>query len=104
MYKLWKPEHSFPEYEDMSYVPGMKYKQIHSATESDYHFHLGAALVVHRGVVRVCWANSKNKENDEQTVLREKCLTEAGIVADQIIAFEMHTSAFTVIRFDDGSI
>ncbi len=86
MYKLWTPEHSFPEYEDMSYVPGMKYKQIHSATESDYHFLLGAALVVHRGVVRVCWANSKNKENDEQTVLREKCLTEAGIVADQIIA------------------
>ncbi len=86
MKELWNSNRPFPTFEGLSYVPGIRYEMIHSASDEDYHFLLGAAITEHRGKLRICWANSRVKENDDQTVLREKCLIDGEIREDRIIA------------------
>lgn len=83
---LWKEGVPFPIYEELDFVPGIAYREVHSASAEDYRFLLGAAIVEHQGALRICWANSKVKENDDQTVLREKVLRDGVIREDRIIA------------------
>ncbi len=86
MNQIWNPALPFPAFEELSFVPGIQYQELHSASAEDYRFLLGASIIEHQGSLRVSWANSRVKENDDQTVLREKVLYDGEIREDRIIA------------------
>ena len=70
--KLWNSEHPFPAFEELSYAPHIEYRDPHTFSEDGYHFLLGAAVIKHKGILRVSFAHSLRTENDDCTRLEEK--------------------------------
>ena len=78
MRNLWKKDIPFPAFEEAGMVKGAEYRSLHTAEENGYHFLLGAAVIRHQDVLRVSWANSWRRENDDQTILAERCSVDGG--------------------------
>ena len=78
MRNLWKKDIPFPAFEEAGMVKGAEYRSLHTAEENGYHFLLGAAVIRHQDVLRVSWANSWRRENDDQTILAERCSVDDG--------------------------
>ncbi len=73
MYRLWNEKNSFPSFEGLSKIDGIKHIAVHTAIDGDYQFLLGAAIIKHDGRFRISFANSYRFENDDNTILAEKC-------------------------------
>ncbi len=75
---LWHPSQPFPHFEALSPIDGAKYLRAHTLNENGYHFLLGAAVIKHKGILRVSFAHSLKTENDDRTRLTEKYSTDDG--------------------------
>lgn len=73
MYNLWNGKSSFPAFGELSNIEGIRHIEVHTAIDGDYQFLLGAAIVKHNGLLRISFANSYRFENDDNTILAEKC-------------------------------
>ena len=75
---LWDEKLLFPSADEIRPPEGIEYTTVHTAREDGAHFLLGAAVVKHNGVFRVCFSNSLKTENDDNTVLTEKVSSDGG--------------------------
>ena len=75
---LWNSEKPFPVFEELSYAPHTEYRDPHTFSEDGYHFLLGAAVIKHKGILRVSFAHSLRTENDDCTRLEEKLSLDDG--------------------------
>lgn len=75
---LWNSEKPFPVFEELSYAPHTEYRNPHTFSEDGYHFLLGAAVIKHKGILRVSFAHSLRTENDDCTRLEEKLSLDDG--------------------------
>lgn len=78
MQALWNQIKAFPAVSELKPLKGTEYINVHTAEENGYHFSLGAAVVKHRGILRVSFGNSWRLENDDRTVLTEKYSADGG--------------------------
>ncbi|MBO5700843.1 MAG: exo-alpha-sialidase [Clostridia bacterium] len=87
MKNIWNKSIPFPDFSQIETIRGAKYITVHTAREDGYHFSLGAAIIKHKGILRVSFSNSWRKENDDLTILAEKYSTDSGNTwHDNIIA------------------
>lgn len=78
MFPLWDPSKPFPALEETEFLPGTEYHEIHTAVAGEYQFLLGAAVIRHNGLLRASWGNSFREENDDNTIIFEKCSRDGG--------------------------
>ncbi|MBO5646360.1 MAG: exo-alpha-sialidase [Clostridia bacterium] len=83
MFTLWDPEKHFPAPDKIPLLSGTEYRRVHTAVEGEYQFLLGAAVIRHEGILRACWGNSFRGENDDNTILFEKCSADGGMTWDE---------------------
>ena len=78
MYNLWNTNSDFPTFKEMKDINGIEHIDVHTAIKDEYQFLLGAAIIKHNNIFRSSWANSFRKENDNNTILSEKCSYDNG--------------------------
>ena len=83
MYQLWDEQKKFPEFGEMKDIEGLKHIKVHEAIEGEYQFLLGAAIIKYQGTLYSSWGNSWRGENDDNTILAEKCSKDGGFTWEQ---------------------
>ncbi len=78
MYKLWNGKEPFPKCAEMDTVSGIEYVNIHTAVKGEYQFLLGSAIIKHKNIFYSSWGNSFRMENDDNTILAQKCSFDNG--------------------------
>lgn len=78
MYNLWNSKLVFPKYEEMRAIHNIEFINIHTAIKGEYQFLLGAAIIKHKNVLYASWGNSFRGENDDNTILAQKCSLDGG--------------------------
>jgi hypothetical protein len=78
MYHLWSGKGPFPQQDEMNYINNIEYIDIHTAIRDEYQFLLGAAIIKHKDVFYASWGNSFRMENDDNTILAQKCSFDGG--------------------------
>lgn len=78
MYKLWNNKLAFPKYEEMRTIHNIDFINVHTAIKYEYQFLLGAAIIKHKDVFYASWGNSFRMENDDNTILAQKCSFDGG--------------------------
>ena len=78
MYHLWDGKDRFPAPGEMKSIRGIEYINVHTAIAGAYQFLLGAAIIRYNGVMYASWGNSFRNENDNNTILAEKCSSDNG--------------------------
>ena len=78
MYNLWNPEKRFPKFDEIKKIENTEYINVHTATDREYKFLLGANIIRHNDVFYASWGNSGEKENDDNTVLAQKTSLDGG--------------------------
>ena len=74
MYKLWNDDNA----DKMKNLENIQYINVHTAIDGEYQFLLGAAIIKHENKLHASWGNSFRKENDNNTILAEKCSFDNG--------------------------
>jgi len=78
MYSLWNGQKKFPEYEEMLKIKNIEYVNVHTAIKDEYQFLLGAAIIKYKDKLFSSWGNSFRGENDDNTILAQKCSIDGG--------------------------
>lgn len=78
MVQLWNGEKDFPAWKEAKTMEGVEYVRVHTAVEGEYQFLLGAAIIRHKAVFYSSWGNSFRKENDNNTILAQRCSFDGG--------------------------
>ena len=78
MYSLWNEQKKFPECEEMLKIKDIEYVNVHTAIKDEYQFLLGAAIIKYQDKLFSSWGNSFRGENDDNTILAQKCSIDGG--------------------------